>query len=99
MQRLGPHLLHEPRPLDRLGEAWVILDIGCDGELAAWLDSLDQHGLQHGARRIDRRRIPCRTGPHNYESRITLCHGAFFSPSLVLHRTSGLASRFYKKSA
>ena len=54
MLRLLLHLLHQPGALDDVGEARVILDIGGDGELAAGLDALDQHRLQHGARGIDR---------------------------------------------
>ena len=31
------HLLHQPRPLDRLGETGIILDLGGDGELTTRL--------------------------------------------------------------
>ena len=48
------HLLHQPRPLDHLGEAGIILDVGGDGELAARLQAEDQDRLQIGARGIDR---------------------------------------------
>ncbi len=51
---LGLHLLHQPGPLDDVGEARIVLHIGRDGELAAGLDALDQDGFQHGARGIDR---------------------------------------------
>ena len=62
MARLRLHLLHQPGTLDRLGEARIILDIGGDGELAARLDALDEHGLKHGARRIDRGGVACGAG-------------------------------------
>ena len=34
------HLLHQPRALDHVGEARIVLDIGGDGELAAGLQPL-----------------------------------------------------------
>ena len=39
MVGLGLHLLHEPRPLDHIGKARVVLDVGGDRELAAGLDA------------------------------------------------------------
>ncbi len=57
MLGLGAHLLHEPRPLDDIGEARVVLDVGGDGKLAARLRALDQQGVQHGARRVDGGRV------------------------------------------
>ena len=57
MGRLLFHLLHQPRALDHIGEARIVLDVGGDGELAAGLDALDQHRFEHRARGIDRRRI------------------------------------------
>ena len=56
MLGLRLHLLHEPGPLDHIGEAWVVLDVGGDRELAAGLDALNQDRFQHGARRVDRQR-------------------------------------------
>ena len=56
------HLLHQPGALDDVGEARIILDVGGDGELAAGLDALDQHRLQHRARGIDRGGV-ARPGP------------------------------------
>ena len=56
------HLLHQPRALDHLGEARIVLDVGRDGELAAGLHAADQDRLQHRARRIDRRRASGRAG-------------------------------------
>src|SRR5262245_37955299 len=50
------HLLHQPRALDHLGEARIVLDVGRDGELAARLHAADHDRLQHRARRIDRSR-------------------------------------------
>jgi hypothetical protein len=47
--RLRLHLLHQPRPLDHVGEAGIILDIGGDGELPARLHAL-HHQRLHPAR-------------------------------------------------
>jgi hypothetical protein len=55
------HLLHEPRALDYIRETRIVLDIGRDGELAAWLDALNQDRLQHRARGIDRSRVTGRS--------------------------------------
>jgi hypothetical protein len=57
MLRLLLHLLHQPGALDDVGKAWIVFHIGGDGELAAGLDALEQDGLEHGAGRIDRRRV------------------------------------------
>ena len=57
MLGLGAHLLHQPRPLDRLGEAGIVLDVGRDHQLAARLEAGEQERLQHGARGVDRRRV------------------------------------------
>ena len=57
MPGLLRHLLHQPRALDRFGEAGVVLDLGRDGELAAGLHSLDEKGRQTGAGGIDRRGV------------------------------------------
>ena len=59
---LGPHLIHEPRALDHVGETGIVLDIGGDGHLTARLDALDQERLQHGARRVDGGGVAGRTG-------------------------------------
>jgi hypothetical protein len=59
------HLLHQPGALDDVGEARVVLHVGGDGELAAGLDALDQHGLQIGASRVDGGRIASRSRPQN----------------------------------
>ena len=61
MLGLGPHLLHQPRPLDRLGEARIILDVGGDHQLAARLEAREQQRLQHGARGVDRGGVAGRT--------------------------------------
>ena len=58
--RLLFHLLHQPGALDHVRKAGIVFNVGRNGELAARLDALDQHRLQHGARGIDRRRITCR---------------------------------------
>ena len=62
MGRLLFHLLHQPRALDHVGKTRIVLDVGGDGELAAGLDALDQHGLEHRARGIDRRGVAGRAG-------------------------------------
>lgn len=51
------HLLHEPTALDHVGKAWIVLDVGSDGELAARLKRGDQNRREIGARGIHRRRI------------------------------------------
>ena len=67
MRGLLLHLLHQPGTLDDVGEAWVVFDIRGDGELAAGLDALDQDGLEHRARRIDRRRVAGGTGANDHD--------------------------------
>jgi hypothetical protein len=47
------HLLHQPRALDDVGEARIVLDVGGGGHLAARHDALDEKRLQHGARGVD----------------------------------------------
>ncbi len=79
------HLLHQPRALDHIGEARIVLDVGGDRELAAWLDALDQHGLQHGARGVDRGRVAGRTRSDNDHLRMRR-PGHCACP----HRTPGL---------
>ena len=61
------HLLHQPGTLDDVRVAGIILDVGGDGELAAGLDALDQHRLEHGARGIDRGGVSGRAGPDDYD--------------------------------
>ena len=54
---LGLHLLHQPRPLNHVGKAGIILDIGGDRQLPAGLQALNKNWLQAGPRGIDCRRI------------------------------------------
>ena len=54
---LRPHLLHEPRPLDRLGETGIILHVGRGHQLAALLEAGQHQRFQESARGIDRRRV------------------------------------------
>jgi hypothetical protein len=61
MGSLFRHLLHQPGTLDDVGKARIVLDVGGDGELAAGFDALDEDGVKHGARRIDRRGVPRRS--------------------------------------
>ena len=83
------HLLHQPGPLDDVGEARIILDVGGDGELAAGLVALDQHRLQHGAGGIDGGRVAGRARPDNDNLGVgSLAHGSSreFSGWQVLRR-------------
>ncbi|MNS54409.1 hypothetical protein D3C72_872020 [compost metagenome] len=57
MGRLLQHLIHQPRALDRIGKARIVLDIGGDHQLAALFHAGNQHGFQHCAGRVDRRGI------------------------------------------
>src|SRR5262249_30047749 len=63
--RLGPHLLHQPGSLDDIGEARVVLHVGRDRHLPAGLRALDDDGLEHGTRRINRGGIACGAGTEN----------------------------------
>jgi hypothetical protein len=51
---LSPHLLHQPWPLDRLGESGVILDVGRDHQLSARLEARQHERFQHRARGVYR---------------------------------------------
>ena len=55
--RLRPHLLHQPRPLDRLGEARIVFDVRRGHQLSAGLEAGQHQRFQERARGIDRRRI------------------------------------------
>ena len=61
------HLLHEPRALDDVGKARIVLDIGRNGELAARLHALDQDRIEHGACGVDRRGIASRAGTDDHK--------------------------------
>ena len=63
MLGLRAHLFHQPRALDHVGEAWIVFDIGGDGELAARLQARDQHRLAHRARGVDRGGVAGRAEP------------------------------------
>ena len=62
MLGLGLHLLHQPRALDDVAEAGIILDVGGGGELAAGLDALDDDRAEAGARGVNGGGKPGRTG-------------------------------------
>jgi hypothetical protein len=62
MGRLLFHLLHQPGTLDDVGKTRIVLDVGGDGELAAGLDTLDQHRFEHCAGGVDRRGVAGRAG-------------------------------------
>ena len=59
---LGLHFRHQPRPLNHIAEAGVVLDVGGDGQLAAGLQALHHDWLQPRARAIDCGREPRRAG-------------------------------------
>ena len=61
------HLLHQPRPLDRLGETGIILDLGGDGELTTRLAALNYQRLQHGAGCVDSRGIAGWAGAKDHD--------------------------------
>ena len=74
---LLPHLLHQPRSLDDLGEAGVVLDIGGDRHLTAWLKAPDHVGLETGARGVDRRGKPGGTGTEDQDFTVEVfAHGS-----------------------
>ena len=75
MLRLLLHLIHQPGALDGVGEARIILHLGCDCELAAGLDAGDQGRLQHGARGIDRGRASGRAAAQNDDLGMMALHG------------------------
>ncbi len=60
--RLFLHLLHQPRPLDHVGVAGVVLDIGGDRHLAARLQPLHDDRLGVGPRGVDRGGVAGRPG-------------------------------------
>ena len=75
MLGLRLHLLHQPRALDHVGEARIVLDIGGDGELAAGLDALHQHGLEARAGCIDGRRVAGRARSQDQNlTAMSCCH-------------------------
>ena len=81
------HLLHQPGPLDDVGEARIVLDVGGDGELAARLHALDQDRIEHGARAIDRRRIAGGAGPDDHELGVgRIAHRSFIRCGRRLRR-------------
>src|ERR1700751_81617 len=72
---LQPHLFHQPRPLDNIGEAGVVLDVGSDGHLPAWLQPGDEYGLQIAAGRVDRCSIAGRSRTNDQDLAVmTLGH-------------------------
>ncbi len=72
---LGAHLVHQPRTLDDVGEARIVLDIGGDRHLAARLDAGDEHGLQHRPRRVNGSGVAGRARTDNEELRLDGCAG------------------------
>jgi len=69
------HLLHEPRALDYIGKARIVLDIRGDGELTARLDALHQKRFEVCPRGIDCRRVAGWSRPQNkYFTAMSCCH-------------------------
>ncbi len=89
------HLLHQPRALDHLGEARVILDIGRDRQLASGLQPGDQQRFEIGARRINRCSVARRAGADDQDlAVVAFGHRGFQSLRrllLLFHRTATLA--------
>jgi hypothetical protein len=71
---LRAHLLHEPRPLDHVRKARVVLDVGRDRHLPTRLHAGDQHRLEHRARRVDGRGIAGRAGADDHETDVLTRH-------------------------
>ena len=71
MLGLGAHLLHQPGTLDRRGEARIVLDVGGDHQLAAWLETRDQHRFQHRAGGVDGGRVAGRAGADDDHRRVS----------------------------
>jgi hypothetical protein len=65
MLRLRQHLLHQPRPLYRLGKSRIVFNIGRDRQLPALLQARDQRRLQHGPRGVDRSGVACWAGAND----------------------------------
>ena len=84
---LGRHLLHQPRPLDDLGEARIVLDVGRDRELAADPEALDQDRLQIGAGGVDRRGVAGRPGPDDQHLAVACRRHGSNSPALSAGNT------------
>ncbi len=63
MLGLGLHLLHQPRALDHVAEAGIVLDIGGDGQLPAGLEALHHDRLHPRPRAVDRGRKPAGPEP------------------------------------
>ena len=49
------HLLHQPRPLNNIGKAGIVFNIGGDGELTAGLQPCQHKRVQIGTGSINRR--------------------------------------------
>ena len=65
--RLGLKALHQLGAHDALREARIVLDVGRDGELAAGLHTLEDDGLEAGARGVERGGVAGRTGSDDDE--------------------------------
>ena len=58
MQRLCPHLLHQPRALNHFRKTWIVLNICGYGQLASRLNAFDENWLKYSPGCIDRRSVP-----------------------------------------
>ena len=97
MLGLGLHLLHQPRPLDDVGEARIILDIGRGGQLSARLDALHDDRLHPRPRAIDRRRQPGRAGTENQHAGGVRGHGHDLGYGCVLFHGTVAAARRWRR--
>ena len=80
MLGLLEHLLHQPRPLDRVRKSRIVLHIGGDHQLTALLHAGNQHRLEHRACGIDRGGIACRARANDEDRRVDRGHDVVPSP-------------------
>ena len=82
---LGAAAVHEVGAEDAVGEAREVLDVGGGGELPPRGDvvgeeALEEHGLELGARRVDRRRVRRRPAPDDAHARPQRARGRLLHP-------------------
>jgi hypothetical protein len=87
------HLVHEPRALDNVGVARVVLDVRCDGQLAAGLNPRNENRLEHRARRIDRSRITGGSGSNDDDFSVGWLGHSDFQSHRRLPLQGGLGGR------
>ncbi len=93
MLGLGLHLLHQPRPLDDVTEARVILDVGGGRQLAAGLDALDDDRGKARAGGVDCGGQACRPRSENrHAGRNAVAHRCGFRGRLPAPQRQQIAS-------